>query len=179
MNYLFLAEGFEEIEAFSVVDLLRRAEIEIQTVTIKPDRMVTGAHKIQVKADLIFEEIQYEDMTGMILPGGMPGTTNLSKCKPLIEWLQKAHADEKLIAAICAAPSILGDLGILEGRKAVCYPGFESKLKGATVTEDAAVRDGHIITSKAAGTAVDFSLKLIKHLKSKEDSINIKRSILY
>lgn len=179
MIYLFLADGFEEIEALTVVDLLRRAEIEIKTVSIKPDRLVSGAHKIPVVADLILDDVNYEDATALILPGGMPGTTNLAKSKTLTQMLVKAHKDEKMIGAICAAPSILGDLGILEGRKAVCYPGFESRLKGATVSEEPAVRDGHIITSKAAGTAVDFSLKLIKHLKSKEDSVNIKRSILY
>jgi 4-methyl-5(b-hydroxyethyl)-thiazole monophosphate biosynthesis len=179
MNYLFLADGFEEIEALTVIDLLRRAEIPVQSVSIKSDKLVIGAHKIQVVSDLLIDEVNYEDLSGIILPGGMPGTTNLSKCKVLNEWLLKAHEEEKFIGAICAAPSILGDLGILEGRKAVCYPGFESKLKGATIADDAAVRDGHIITSKAAGTAVDFSLKLIKHMKSKEDSINIKRAILY
>ncbi len=179
MIYLFLADGFEEIEALTVLDLLRRAEISVQSVSIKPDKQVMGAHKIQVTADLLLEEVNYEEMVGIILPGGMPGTTNLAKCKSLADMLIKAHEDEKWIGAICAAPIILGDLGILEGRKAVCYPGFESKLRGATVADDAAVRDGHIITSKAAGTAVDFSLKLIKHLKTKEDSINIKRAILY
>lgn len=179
MIYLFLADGFEEIEALSVIDLLRRAEVQVQMVSIKTDRLVTGAHKIQVMADLLLEDVKYEDLSGIILPGGMPGTTNLGKCKTLTEWLLRANSEEKLIAAICAAPSILGDLGILEGRKAVCYPGFESKLKGATIAEEAAVRDGHIFTSKAAGTAIDFSLKLIKHIKSKEDSINIKRAILY
>lgn len=179
MNFIFLAEGFEEIEVICVVDLLRRSEIDVQTVSIKADRLVTGAHKVQIMADLLLEDICYEDFTGIILPGGMPGTSNLAKCKPLIEFLLKAHKDEKLIGAICAAPSILGDLGILEGRKAVCYPGYESKLKGATIVEDSAVRDGHIYTSKSAGTAVDFALKLIKHLKSKEDSLNIKRAILY
>jgi 4-methyl-5(b-hydroxyethyl)-thiazole monophosphate biosynthesis len=179
MNFIFLAEGFEEIEVICVLDLLRRSEIDVQTVSIKADRLVTGAHKIQIMADLLLTEIRYEDFTGIILPGGMPGTSNLAKCKPLLEFLIEAHKDEKLIGAICAAPSILGDLGILEGRKAVCYPGYESKLKGATIVEDAAVRDGHIFTSKSAGTAIDFSIKLIKHLKSKEDSLNIKRAILY
>lgn len=179
MIYLFLADGFEEIEALTVVDLLRRAEIDIQMVSTKPDRLVSGSHKIQIVADTTLEDIDYEACTGFILPGGMPGTTNLAKSKPLTKLLLQAHGEEKLIGAICAAPSILGDLGILEGRKAVCYPGYESRLKGATVAEEPAVRDGHIITSKAAGTAVDFALKLIKHIKSKEDSVNIKRSILY
>lgn len=179
MIYLFLADGFEEIEALSVIDLLRRAEVQVQTVSIKSDRLVTGAHKIQVMADLLLEDAKYENLSGIVLPGGMPGTTNLSKCKTLNEWLLRANSEEKLIGAICAAPSILGDLGILEGRKAVCYPGFESKLKGASIAEEAAVRDGHVFTSKAAGTAIDFALKLIKHIKSKEDSINIKRAILY
>lgn len=179
MIYLFLADGFEEIEALTVLDLLRRADVPVQSVSIKTDKQVMGAHKIPVIADLLLEEVQYESIEGIILPGGMPGTTNLSKCKVLLELLKNAHADEKWIGAICAAPSILGDLGILEGRRAVCYPGFESKLRGATIGDDAVIRDGHIVTSKAAGTAVDFSLKLIKHLKSKEDSINIKRAILY
>lgn len=179
MIYLFLADGFEEIEALTVVDLLRRAELEIQTVSIKSDRLVTGAHKIPVVSDLTFEEIAVDNIDALILPGGMPGTTNLSKHRGLASLLMKQHEAKGFIGAICAAPSILGDLGILEGRQAVCYPGFESRLKGATVGEDKVVRDGHVITSKAAGTAVDFSLKLIKHLKTKEDSLNIKRSIHY
>lgn len=178
MIYLFLADGFEEIEAMTTVDLLRRAELEVQTVSIKADRLVAGSHKIQIVADKTFEDIQYDEATALILPGG-PGTNQLGKYKPLSQWLVKANQDGKMIAAICAAPSILGDLGILEGKKAVCYPGYESRLKGATIMEDAVVRDGHIITSKAAGTAIDFSLKIIKHLKSKEDSMNIKRSIHY
>lgn len=179
MIYLFLADGFEEIEALTVVDLLRRAELEIQTVSIKSDRLVTGAHKIPVVADITFEDISTDHIDAIILPGGMPGTTNLSKHKDLSKLLLEQHANKRFIAAICAAPSILGDLGILEGRQAVCFPGFESRLKGATVGEDKVVRDGHVITSKAAGTAVDFSLKLIKHLRSKEDSLNIKRAIHY
>ncbi len=178
MIYLFLADGFEEIEALTTVDLLRRAELDVQTVSIKADRLVAGSHKIQVVADTLFEDISYDEATALILPGGS-GTANLAKHKPLSQWLIRANQDGKMIAAICAAPSILGDLGLLEGRKAVCYPGYESRLKGATIMEDSAIRDGHIITSKAAGTAVDFSLKIIKHLKSKEDSMNIKRSIHY
>lgn len=179
MIYLFLAEGFEEIEALTVVDLLRRAELEVQTVSIKTDRLVTGAHKIPVVADLMFDEITADNIEALILPGGTPGTTNLGKHKGLQTLLQKQHEAKGFIGAICAAPSILGDLGILEGRQAVCYPGFESRLKGATIADDKVVRDGHVVTSKAAGTAIDFSLKLIKHLKSKEDSLNIKRSIHY
>lgn len=179
MIYLFLADGFEEIEALTVVDLLRRAELDIKTVSVKADRLVMGAHKVQLVADLVMEDVDYDQSQAFILPGGMPGTTNLSKNKALIELLIRANSEEKMIAAICAAPTIFGDLGFLEGRKAVCYPGFESKLKGAIIVEDPVVRDGHIITSKAAGTAVEFSIKLIKHLKSKEDSMNIKRAILY
>lgn len=179
MIYLFLADGFEEIEALTVVDLLRRAELDIKTVSVKADRLVMGAHKVQLVADLVMEDVDYDQSQAFVLPGGMPGTTNLSKNKTLMELLVRANSEEKMIAAICAAPTIFGDLGFLEGRKAVCYPGFESKLKGAIIVEESVVRDGHIITSKAAGTAVEFSLKLIKHLKSKEDSMNIKRAILY
>lgn len=179
MIYLFLADGFEEIEALTTVDLLRRAELEVKTVSIKADRLVSGAHKIQVVADILLEDIDEDAMDALILPGGMPGTNNLAKCKPLIQLLLKQHEAKKMIGAICAAPSILGDHGILEGRQAVCYPGFESRLKGASISENKVVRDGHIITSKAAGTAVEFALKLIKHLKSKEDSVNVKRSIQY
>ncbi len=179
MIYLFLADGFEEIEALTVVDLLRRAELDIKTVSIKADRLVMGAHKIQMVSDLVMEDVDYDQCEAFILPGGMPGTTNLAKNKALIDLLVRANSEEKMIAAICAAPTIFGDLGFLEGRKAVCYPGFESKLKGALIAEESVVRDGHIITSKAAGTAVEFSLKLIKHLKSKEDSMNVKRAILY
>lgn len=134
--YLFLATGFEEIEALTIVDMLRRAEIDITTVSISRNLQVEGAHGITVTADCTWVELSTEDADWLILPGGMPGTKHLGECKPLVSLLQRQAAANKNIAAICAAPSVLGQAGLLNGYKATCYPGFEQFLTGATVTGD-------------------------------------------
>lgn len=161
MIYEFLATGFEEVEAIAPVDLLRRAGKEVRTVSVTGGKTVTGAHGIPVVADLLFEESDYADAELLMLPGGMPGTTNLGAHKGLCALLQKQNAMQKRIGAICAAPTVLGALGILDGRKATCYPGCEPGLTGAIPQADTVVKDGNITTSKGPGTAVEYGLALV------------------
>lgn len=177
--YVFLAEGFEEIEGLTVVDLLRRANIETETVSVTGKKQVTGSHGIEVTADSLFGEKSYEEAEALVLPGGMPGTLNLGRCEDLCELLKKHYEANRLVAAICAAPSVLGQLGFLEGRIATCYPGFESKLKGAVVCATKVAVDQNVVTAKGMGAAIDFSLKLIELLKDKETAMEISESIIY
>ena len=149
--YLFLANGFEEIEGLTVVDLLRRANIEIVMVSITGDLYVTGSHQITTKADVLFEKADYSDADMLVLPGGMPGTKYLSEHRGLDELLKQFFGKGKKLSAICAAPSVLGAKGILKGKHATCYPGFEEALDGAIVTNEAVVIDENIITSKGMG----------------------------
>ena len=178
MIYLFLAEGFEEIEALATVDVLRRAEIEIRTVSITDSYRVIGSHGIEVTADKLFGEIS-ADADMYILPGGMPGTLNLGAFSPLCELLEKANDEGRFIAAICAAPSVLGGLGFLKGKKATCYPGFEDKLIGAEFSTESVVVSDNIITSRGAGTAHLFGFKLVELLKNSETAENLKKGMLY
>ena len=161
--YIFLAEGYEEIEALTVVDLLRRANIDIEMVSITGEKMVRGAHGINVEADVLYEEIKAEEADMLVLPGGMPGTKNLMAQEDLVSNLKQFHEAGKAVAAICAAPMVLGENGILEGKKAVCYPGFEANLKGATVLKEEAVTDGNVITSRGLGTAIEFAGEIITY----------------
>lgn len=181
MKYVcvFLADGFEEIEALTVVDVLRRAGVRVDTVSISGDELVQGAHWIGVKADKVFEEVSCTKADMLVLPGGMPGTKNLQKHKGLGELLRTYDKEEKWLAAICAAPSILGEMGILNGRKACCYPSFEEKLQGAEVVFEPAVEDGHIITGRGMGTAIPFALKLVEVLVGAEKAEQIRESILF
>jgi 4-methyl-5(b-hydroxyethyl)-thiazole monophosphate biosynthesis len=176
--YLFLAEGFEEIEALTVVDVLRRAQVDIATVSISSDLMVTGAHNISVKTDSLFDDINFDDCAGIVLPGGMPGTRHLGKHEGLKQLILKLNNKNTLIAAICAAPSILGEYGILKGKTACCFTGFEDKLIGANVVYEPVVVDGNVVTSRGAGTAMAFALKLVELLKGKEQSEHLKTSMI-
>ena len=176
---IFLADGFEEIEGLTVVDILRRAQISISMISINGKKSVEGAHGIVVAADQDIAECELDELDMLVLPGGMPGTLNLAGCRKLTEALQKADQEKKGIAAICAAPSILGELGLLKGRKAVCYPGFEKKLEGAEVLEEPVVTDGHITTSRGMGTAIAFALELTKRMKGAEDAEQIGASIIW
>lgn len=164
MIYLFLAEGFEEVEALVPLDLLRRCEKEVVSVGIG-ETLITGAHGITVAADITEHELVLSDEIEMIiLPGGMPGTLGLQKNSVVHEAIDYCTKRGIYIAAICAAPSILGQKGLLDGREAVCYPGFEAQLTGARISERPVVQDGHIITARGAGVAMQFSLKLAELL---------------
>lgn len=157
-----LADGFEEVEAISVIDILRRAEIQVETVSIMGKKEVVGAHHIAVLADSLFETVDYKDVDMIILPGGGPGTKKLGEHLGLQEQILKHAQAGKWIAAICAAPTVLGKLGLLAGKKATCYPGCESELRGAEVTKGSVVLDGKIITSRGIGTTFEFALKIVE-----------------
>ena len=176
---VFLADGFEEIEGLTVVDLLRRAEVEVTTVSITGSLTVHGAHGIDVMADKTFEEMSFAGQDMLVLPGGMPGTVNLGAHEGVKEELEKAFAEGKILAAICAAPSVLGKYGYLAGKKATSYPGFEPQLIGAEYVYDPVVADGNVITSRGMGTAIPFSLKLIEQLVDAETAERIGKAIIY
>lgn len=163
--FVFFATGFEETEAVGVVDVLRRAGINTQTVSITATKQVSGAHGIDIVTDLLFEEADYAGADALVLPGGMPGSNNLNAFEPLKELLLEQYRKEKVVAALCAAPLVPGGLGLLKNRKATCYPGFESKLIGATISQDAAVTDGHVITGKGPGFVFDFALAIVTALR--------------
>lgn len=177
--YIFFADGFEEIEGLTVVDLLRRVNIEITMVSVTGDLKVIGSHNIAVQTDALFEELDYKDAEMLVLPGGLPGTTNLEEHKGLDQLLKDFAAQGKKLSAICAAPRVLGTKGLLQGRNAVCFPGHEGALLGANVIDSVVVEDGNIITSKGMGTAIDFSLAIIKKLKGAEEAVRIARAIQY
>ena len=177
--YIFLADGFEEIEGLTVVDLLRRAKIETEMVSVMSTKQVKGSHSIEVTADSMFEDNEYADADILVLPGGMPGTLNLGNHEGLTALLKKHYEDGKKLAAICAAPSVFGQLCFLEGKIATCYPGFESKLNGAIVCATKVAVDGNITTAKGMGAAIDFGLKLIEQLTDKETASEISEGIIY
>lgn len=179
MVYVFLAGGFEEIEALTAVDLLRRAEIQVKTVSIMEDKLVYGAHGVGVEADILFKEGLYDRCAMLILPGGMPGTENLCNHRELNEELKEFYAAGKPVAAICAAPMVLGRAGLLEGHTATIYEGMEDELVGAVHSSQKVVVSGNVITSKGPGTAMDFALALIAYLKGDEKAEEIKKELLY
>lgn len=177
--YAFLAEGFEEVECLAVVDLLRRAGVETVLVSTEEELSVTGAHRITVKADAMFEEIDCAEADLLFLPGGMPGTLNLRHHRGLCEALVKGAEKGQYLAAICAAPSVLGELHLLEGRKATCYPGFEAQLLGAEHVRDGVVTDGTVTTARGMGYAVDLGLELVRILADEAASEDLREAIQY
>lgn len=176
MIYVFLAEGFEEIEALAPVDVLRRGGIEVKTVGVT-GKTVTGAHGIAVSADITVDQITLEGIEGIVLPGGMPGTLNLEANERLCELVRQADRKQLLIGAICAAPSVLGHLGVLNGKHATCFPGFEKELTGATVCDGQVVCDGNIITAKGAGAALDFAFALLCFLTDKQTADDMSKAM--
>ena len=179
MVYLFLAEGFEEIEALCVLDFLRRAGVEVTTVGVG-GKVVMGSHSIPVVSDI--EDVELDtaaDFDMIIWPGGMPGSTNLDKSPVVDKMNKRATEGDKFICAICAAPFILGKRGILNGKSATCYPGFEKELLGARVLNQGVVRDGKIITGRAMGSAHDFGLEIVEALCGKEMKERLKAAVLY
>ena len=162
-----LAEGFEEIEAVSIIDVLRRANIETLVVSVTNNKAVTGSHGIQITADVLFEEVDYSAVDMIVLPGGLPGSNNLKNHSGLGKQILDFHKNGKPLGAICAAPLVFGNLGILKNQKATCYPGFENQLHGAEVTGAEVETSGKIITGKGAGVAIQFALKIVESLKGK------------
>lgn len=165
--FVFLATGFEEVEATGTIDVLRRGGIETTVVSITGNRTVSGAHGIELVAGKLFEEVDFTGADALVLPGGMPGSNNLNAHEPLKRLLKRHFDEDKLVAAICAAPLVLGGLGMLKGKRAICYPGFELELTGAIITDEPAVIDGNVITGKGPGLVFDFALAIVKVLNGK------------
>lgn len=165
--YIFLADGFEEIEALCPYDLILRAGIPVKTVSINETTLVTGTHNIKLHADITLSEME-DDFLGIMLPGGMPGAANLEGCDAVQRAMQKAVCEDKLVSAICAAPYVLGKAGLLVGKKATCFPGFEAHLKGAVHCSDKVACDDNIITAKGMGAAFDFGIEIVKFYKGEE-----------
>ena len=177
--YIFLADGFEDIEGLTVVDLMRRAGIDITTVSIKNTKQIVTSHKITMLTDTTFGETDFTDADMLVLPGGMPGTLHLEACDGLMEQLDRFYSAGKWVAAICAAPQIFGHRGYLKGRKATSFPSMEKELDGAFVTHGAAEVDGNVITGRGMGCAIDFALKIIGCLISEEEAAAQAERIVY
>jgi 4-methyl-5(b-hydroxyethyl)-thiazole monophosphate biosynthesis len=174
-----LAEGFEETEAITIIDLLRRAGNEVLTASLTDNLTVTGAHEIAVLADKPLTQVRETDIDAVVLPGGQPGTTHLKQNTRLRDLLINTDREEKWIGAICAAPTVIAAAGLLKDKKATCYPGCETDMDQAITTVQTVEKDGHIITSRGLGTAVSFSLELIRHLNSQEKAQEIGKAVLY
>jgi len=173
-----LAEGFEEIEAISMIDVLRRADLEVQVVSVTGKLEVEGSHHIKLIADILFEQVNYDKIDMIVLPGGIPGATNLDAHSGLKEIIRKFDAEKKQLAAICAAPLVFGNLGLLKGKQAVCYPGFEKYLTGADVLTIPVVESDHIITGRGVGAALKFALKIVEKMVSAEKSEILAKQML-
>lgn len=177
MIYVFLAKGFEEIEALTVVDFLRRAELEVYTVGIG-SKIVSGSHNIPVFCDLDESEVEVDpDIDAVVLPGGMPGTLNLEASSKVNEMIDYCAQNDKYICAICAAPSVLGHKNLLNGKTATCFPGFENELYGANLSSDFVCCDGKIITAKGMGSAILFSMEIASKFVDKNKAEKIKDSL--
>ncbi len=177
--YLFLADGFEEIEALTVVDLLRRDRIPVSTVSVLGGDTVTGAHDITVRADCQMGDVDLKQASMLVLPGGQPGTNRLFASEELKKMILAFHESGGRLAAICAAPTVLGRLNLLNGRHAVCYPGCEEMLTGAIVGTEEVVTDGTITTSRGMGTAIPFALELVSLLDDPEKAAALAKGIVY
>lgn len=178
MITVHLADGFEEVEAVTTIDLLRRANLDVTTVSIMGRKQVFGAHNITIEADTLFEDVNYDDCEMMVLPGGGGGSNNLDKHEGVVSNLKHFNLNGKWIAAICAAPMVFGHHGIFNGQKATIYKGMEAELKGAVYVDEKVVVDGHIITSQGPATAMVFALKIIELLKGKEEAETIADELL-
>ena len=177
--YAFLADGLEEVECLAVVDVLRRSGVEVTPVSVTGDRKVTGSHGIELGTDALFEDVNPDVADVLFLPGGMPGTNNLKAHKGLRAAVECANKQGRRIAAICAAPSILGSMGLLKGRTATCYPGFEDQLTGVSYTSQGVVTDGNITTGRGLGFALDMGLELIRLLQGPQQAQKIAAAIQY
>jgi len=176
---LFCADGFEECEGLIVVDLLKRAGIDIKTVSLQKDLFVLSSHQIRIQCDLLFNEVDFDELDMIILPGGMPGTLHLKEHSGLALKIKEFDQQRKGLAAICAAPSVLGSLGLLKNRTVTCYPGFEDECLGAHCTKEKVEQDEHIITARGLGCAIDFSAKIIETLLDEETSKRVLSEIQF
>jgi len=176
--YIHLAEGFEEIEAVTIIDVLRRAGLNVISVSVTGNRMVKGSHNIEMKADLLFDEVDFISGEMIILPGGMPGSKNLNEHAGLKRQILEYQKSGKYLAAICAAPIVFGNLGILNGKRAVCYPGYEAHLTGADVQSNSYIVDNNIITGRGVGAALNFSLEIVRILVGEERALQLRKAML-
>ena len=176
---IFLAEGYEEIEALTVADICRRCGLEADLVSITEERWVRSSHQVTVQADLCFDQADFGSYDMLVLPGGMPGTRNLEAHRGLMEQVDAFYRAGKYVAAICAAPSIFGHRGLLKGRKACSYPGFERHLEGAEVTTGPVEISDHVITSRGMGTAIDFGLAIAGVFCGREKAAEMAEAIIY
>lgn len=180
-SFLFLANGFEEIEALTAVDVLRRAGIPVKTVSITESLQVTGAHGITVKADVLYDNTLFDSPEWLILPGGLPGADNLYDFAPLCGLLERqVNDDNGKVAAICAAPAVvLGQLGLLKGVKATCYPGFENMLEGAQYEDSRVVVDGKFVTGNGPASALEWALAIVTETIGHTEAVNVAGGMLY
>ena len=175
---VLLAKGFEEVEALTVVDVLRRGGVHCITCSIDGEDEVLGSHSIHVKANNIIEKVDVDKYDALVVPGGMPGAANLRDSEKVIELVKKFHKENKIIAAICAGPIVLGKAGILKGKKVTSYPGFEGELGEVTYCEDIVVQNDNIITSPGPATAMHFAFKILENLANEEIVENLKEAML-
>lgn len=178
MLYMFLADGFEEVEAIATLDVIRRAKIDIETVGVG-SKNITGAHGVTVRCDIDTDEATFTGLDGVILPGGMPGTKNLLADDHVNKAIDYCYSQGKLVSAICAAPMILGVKGLLKGKEATCFPGFEGDLEGAIISEKYYVTDGNIITARGMGSAINFGLEIVKYFKDEATANELKATLQY
>lgn len=176
---VFIADGTEEIEALTVVDLARRAGIEVDMVSVSASTAVTGSHNIKIIPDTTIGQVEWNSVDMIVLPGGKAGVDNLKACTALTDKVKEFVRDGKPVAAVCAAPSILGGLGLLDGKRATCYPGFEDKLTGAEYVKEPVVKDGNIITSRGLGTSIRFAAAIIEYLAGKDTADKVLSQIIY
>lgn len=177
MLYMFFAEGFEEVEAIAALDVIRRAGIEIQSVGIGSN-IIKGSHNISIVCDKTDNEISIDSkLSGVILPGGMPGTTNLMCSSVVNEFVDFCYTNKLLVCAICAAPMILGKKGFLDGKEAVCFPGFEDELIGAKISDKYVCRDGNIITAKGMGSAINFGIEIVAAITDSDTAGKLKSTL--
>ncbi|MBO4550952.1 MAG: DJ-1/PfpI family protein [Bacteroidaceae bacterium] len=179
MIYVFLATGFEDIEAIAPVDIMRRAGLPVQTVSITGNKIVQSAHGVGIMADLLLPDVDFGEAEMLVLPGGLPGSTNLDACQPLTKAIKQHFEEGGAIAAICAAPLVFGHLGLLEGRRATCYPGVDSKLKGATYTAALVEQDGNIITGKGPAAAFEFGYTIVDYFLGEGASMPLRQGMIY
>jgi 4-methyl-5(b-hydroxyethyl)-thiazole monophosphate biosynthesis len=176
---VFFGTGYEEVEALAVVDILRRGGLEVSMISITGEKYVTSSHNVTVLMDTLLDDVNFSELDMIMLPGGMPGTNHLEACEPLMKQVDTFYAEGKWIAAICAAPSIFGHKGILQGRNACSYPSFESHLTGAEVSHKPVEVSEHVITSRGMGTAIELGLTILSVFKGEEAAQKLAEAIVY
>lgn len=176
---IMVANGYEEIEMLTVVDIMRRAGLTCDIISVTGEQALVSSHQVTVLSDVLYENADFDSYDALVIPGGMPGTTNLGAHAGVCEQLKRACAQGKLIAAICAAPTVFGQLGLLQEKKAICFPGMENQLAGAEVTFESVVCDGNIITSRGMGTAIDFGLAILAYFEDEATADELAKKIVY